>query len=78
MGCLAALAHFEVLVQQGTIVGVSAVVYDGFGAVYGVEVTEVGDTLVGDYHVDGVFGVVSVSHHRHDVGNQAAFGDRGA
>ena len=78
MGCLTALAHLEVVEQQRTIVGVSAVVDDLVGALYGIEVTQIGDALGSDNDVDRVLGVVGMGHHRHYIGDKAAFSNRGA
>lgn len=52
-----------------------AVVDYGFGALNGVFSAEVGHALLGDDDVDGVFGVVDVACHRHDVAYEAAFCD---
>lgn len=78
MRCLTPLAHLEVVEQQRTIVGVSAVVDDLVGALYGIEVTQVGDALVGDNDVNRVLGVVGMGHHRHYIGDKAALSNRGA
>ena len=63
VGRLAAGAMVEVVEQQGTVVGVRAVVDDFVGALHGVLVAQVGDTLVGDDDVDAVLAVVGVGHH---------------
>ena len=78
MGSLAALANLHVVAEQATVVGVSAVFDDAFGTLHGVEAAEVGDTLVGDDDVDRVLRVVGMGHHRHNVGDKAAFGYRWA
>ena len=56
----------------------SGVFDDLVGALYGVFSAEVGDTLIGDDDVDGVFRVVDMADHRHDVRDLALFRYRGA
>lgn len=78
VGGLSSLAEFEVFAQERTIVRVRAVVDDAFGALNGVKSAQVGNALVGDEDVDGVFGVVLMSNHGDDVADAAALGYGGA
>lgn len=78
VGSLTALAELEVVAEEGTVVGVGAVLDDDLGTLQGILAAKVGDALVGDEDVDGVLGVVGVTDHGHDVGDESALGDRGA
>lgn len=78
VGCLSAFAKLEVVAEQFLVHRVCAVVDDALGSLHGIESADVGNSLLGDDDVDGVFGVVNMRAHRHDVAYQASLGDRGA
>ena len=72
---LARFAQCEIVAQQRTVHRVSAVLDHDFCTLYRIKAAKVGNTLVSDDHVDRVLRMVNVSHLRHDVAYQAAFGD---
>ena len=74
----AAGTQFQIVAEQFAVDRVGAVVDDLVGAFNRIEAAQVGDALVGDDDVDGVFGVVDVRHHRNDIRNLAFLRDRGA
>ena len=63
--------NLQVIPKELLVVGVGAVLDDGLG-------TQVGDALLGDDDVDGVFAVVEVRHHGDNGTDAAAFCRRGA
>ena len=68
-------SEFEIVAEKFTVDGVGAVVDDDVGALNRVKTAEVGNALIGDDYVDGVFGMVDVRNHGDDVGNLAFLGD---
>ena len=75
---VAALRHLDVKVaQQGTVVGVCDFLDDLVGALDGRFAPQVGHTVFGDDDLDGVFRMIQVRYHRHDGGDESAFGLRG-
>ena len=68
-----AAAQVEIVAEQRTVVGVCAVVDNGFSTLDWVFSTQVGYALIGDEDVHRVLAVVHVGHHRHYVGYAAAF-----
>ena len=68
----------EVVAEQFAVHRVRAVVDYRVGAFHRVLMAEVGDALVGNQHIDGVFAVVGMCHHGNDVGDGSALGDGGA
>lgn len=68
----------QIFVQKRPVFGRSAVVDDCTSSVDRIEVTEIGDALVGYDHVDGVLAVVGMRNHRHDIGDKTALAGGGA
>lgn len=68
----------QIFVQKRPVFGRSAVVDDCASSVDRIEVTEIGDALVGYDHVDGVLAVVGMRNHRHDIGDKTALAGGGA
>lgn len=77
-GGLSAFAEVEIIEEQTSVERVCAVVDNLVSSFDRIFVAQVCDALVCDEDVDGVFAVVGVCDHRHDVANQATFRNRGA
>lgn len=77
-GGLAAGIELQIIAQQRAVHRVGAVFDNLVSALYGILSTEVGDALIGDEDVNGMFRGVAVSNVRNDVAYQAALGDAGA
>lgn len=58
-----ALGLVEVVGEDGLVLGVSALVDDDAGTLAGAEAADVGETLLGDNHVQVVLGLVDVGAH---------------
>lgn len=56
-----------VVVQDGLVLGVRALVDDDLGTLAGAEAANIGETLLGDDHVQVVLGLVDVGAHGHDA-----------
>ncbi len=67
----------EVIQQVGAVGGVRAVGDDTASAFQWGKPAEVGDALVGNYHMNGVFVMVHMAGHGDDGGDFAAFGNAG-
>lgn len=76
MGCLSATGReFEVVAEKFAVHWMGTVVDYDVGTLYRVESAKVGDTLVCDYDVYRVFGMIHVRHHGDNIGDFAFLGD---
>ncbi len=75
---LSAVSELEVVAEEWAEHRVGAVFDNFVRALYGIFSAEISDALLGDYDVDGVFGVVDMRNHRDDVADESALCDGGA
>ena len=68
---MGSLAHFEVLAQHRTILGIYAIVDNLVSALNRALAAEVCDTMLGDYHLYGVLRVIQVRNHWNESGDGA-------
>ena len=74
VACLSHFGNLQIVPQQLTIVGMSAVFDDTLCTLDWALATKVGHSLLGDDDVDIVLGVVVVAYHRHDRADGSALG----
>lgn len=76
LGLVLKRRHFQIAVQLIAESGVRAVVNDGARVFFRAFPPEVGDALLGDDHLNGMFAVVFVADHRNNGADLVAFGRR--
>ena len=68
------LGHLVVVHELVAIVGMGAVLDNALGSLSGRQSTQIGESLLGDDHVEIVLGVIDVRGHGHDAGDTRGIG----
>lgn len=68
------LGLVEVILQDGLVIGVSALVDDNAGALPRAQTTDIGETLLGDNDVKIVLSLIDMGAHGHNAGDTGRIG----